>query len=202
MIVGSILSVAQTDIKRLLAYSSIAHAGFILVGVLAFDRTGVSGVMFYLLAYGLATLAAFGIVALVRDGNAEASHIGQWAGLGKQHPVIAGVFALLLLTFAGIPLTSGFSAKFAVFAPAIAHGGTTLAVLVVIGLLCSAITAFVYVRLIVLMYFSDSQGEVRALTPSLLTTVGLAMAVILTIGLGVMPAPVLDLADQASQFIR
>ena len=87
-------------------------------------------------------------------------------------------------------------------APAIAHGGTTLAVLVVIGLLCSAITAFVYVRLIVLMYFSDSQGEVRALTPSLLTTVGLAMAVILTIGLGVMPAPVLDLADQASQFIR
>ena len=84
----------------------------------------------------------------------------------------------------------------------IAHGGTTLAVLVVIGLLCSAITAFVYVRLIVLMYFSDSQGEVRALTPSLLTTVGLAMAVILTIGLGVMPAPVLDLADQASQFIR
>ncbi len=202
MIVGSILSVAQTDIKRLLAYSSIAHAGFILVGVLAFDRTGVSGVMFYLLAYGLATLAAFGIVALVRDGNAEASHIGQWAGLGKQHPVIAGVFALLLLTFAGIPLTSGFSAKFAVFAPAFAPGGTTLAVLVVIGLLCSAITAFVYVRLIVLMYFSDSQGEVRALTPSLLTTVGLAMAVILTIGLGVMPAPVLDLADQASQFIR
>jgi len=194
--------VAQTDIKRLLAYSSIAHAGFILVGVLAFDITGVSGTMFYLLAYGLASLAAFGIVALVREGNAEASHIGQWAGLGKKHPVVAGIFALLLLTFAGIPLTSGFTAKFAAFAPAIAHGGTTLAVLVVIGVLCSAITAFVYVRIIVLMYFSEAQGDVRALNPSILTTVGLAIAVILTIGLGIMPAPVLDLAAQASLFLR
>jgi NADH-quinone oxidoreductase subunit N len=202
MIVGSVLSVAQTDIKRLLAYSSIAHAGFILVGVLAFDITGVSGTMFYLLAYGLASLAAFGIVALVREGNAEASHIGQWAGLGKKHPVVAGIFALLLLTFAGIPLTSGFTAKFAAFAPAIAHGGTTLAVLVVIGVLCSAITAFVYVRIIVLMYFSEAQGDVRALNPSILTTVGLAIAVILTIGLGIMPAPVLDLAAQASLFLR
>lgn len=202
MIVGSVLTVAQTDIKRLLAYSSIAHAGFILVGVLAFDATGVSGVMFYVLAYGLATLAAFGIVALVREGSAEASHIGQWAGLGKKHPVVAGIFALLLLVFAGIPLTSGFTAKFAAFAPALAHGGTALAVLVVIGVLCSAITAFVYVRIIVLMYFSEAQGDVRALTPSVLTTVGLAMAVILTIALGIWPAPVLDLAGQASQFIR
>ncbi len=202
MIVGSILSVAQTDIKRLLAYSSIAHAGFILVGVLAFDITGVTGVMFYLLAYGLATLAAFGVIALVRDGNTEASHIGQWAGLGRRHPVVAGVFALLLLTFAGIPLTSGFTSKFAAFAPAIAHGGRMGAVLVVIGVLCSAITAFVYVRIIVLMYFSDAKGEVVALTPSVLTTLGLAIAVILTIGLGIFPSPVLDLAGQASQFLR
>ncbi|MCA0179019.1 MAG: NADH-quinone oxidoreductase subunit NuoN [Actinobacteria bacterium] len=202
MIVGSVLSVTQTDIKRLLAYSSVAHAGFILVGVLAFDATGVSGVMFYVLAYGLATIAAFGIVALVREGSAEASHIAQWSGLGKRHPVVAGIFALLLLTFAGIPLTSGFTAKFAAFAPAIAHGGTTLAVLVVIGVLCSLVTAFVYVRVIVLMYFSEAQGEVRALNPSVLTTVGLAVAVILTVALGVFPAPVLDLANQASQFIR
>jgi NADH-quinone oxidoreductase subunit N len=204
MVVGSILSVTQTDIKRLLAYSSIAHAGFILVGVLAFDKAGVAGVMFYALAYGLATIAAFGVVTLIRqgEGGGEATALSQWAGLGKSHPVIAGVFALLLLTFAGIPLTSGFTAKFAAFAPAIASGGKGAILLVVLGVLCSAITAFVYVRIIVLMYFDEGRGDVVALTPSVLATIALAVAVIATIGLGVWPGPVLDLATQASQFIR
>lgn len=204
MIIGSVLSVTQTDIKRLLAYSSIAHAGFILTGVLAFDKAGVSGVMFYALAYGLATIAAFGIVALVRqrDGGGEATGLTQWAGLGRSHPVIAGIFGLLLLTFAGIPLTSGFTAKFAAFAPAVATGGRGAVLLVVIGVLCSAITAFVYVRIIVLMYFTEGDGDVVAFTPSVLATIALAAAVIATIGLGVMPGPVLDLAGQASQFLR
>ena len=159
MAVGAVLSVTQTDIKRLLAYSSIAHAGFVLVGVLAFDRTGVSGVMFYLVAYGFMTIAAFAVVALVRQSGSEASHLSQWAGLGKNHPVVAGIFAFLLLAFAGIPLTSGFTAKFATFAPAIAHGGRAGLALVIIGVLASAVTAFVYVRLIVLMYFTDPTGS-------------------------------------------
>ena len=94
MVVGSVLSVTQTDVKRLLAYSSIAHAGFILVAVLAFDRLGVSGTMFYLVAYGFATIAAFAVVSMVRQGGSEASHLSQWAGLGRNHPVVAGVFAL------------------------------------------------------------------------------------------------------------
>ncbi len=204
MVVGSVLSVTQTDMKRLLAYSSIAHAGFILTGVLAFDKAGVAGVMFYALAYGLATIAAFGIVTLIRqsDGGGEATALKQWAGLGKSHPVIAGVFALLLLTFAGIPLTSGFTAKFAAFAPAIATGGKGALILVIIGVLCSVITAFVYVRIVVLMYFNEGRRDVVALTPSVLATIALAAAVIATIGLGVWPGPVLDLATQASQFIR
>ncbi len=204
MVVGSVLSVTQTDIKRLLAYSSIAHAGFILVGVLAFDRSGVAGVMFYVLAYGLASLAAFGLVAMVRvrQGGSEATHLTQWAGLGRSHPFVAGTMALLLLTFTGIPLTSGFTAKFAAFAPAVAHGGTAGVILVVIGVLCSMITAFVYVRVILMMYFTEGKGDVVALSPSLLATVGIAVAVVATIGLGVMPGPVLDLANQASQFIR
>lgn len=204
MVVGSILSVAQTDMKRLLAYSSIAHAGFILTGVLAFDKAGVSGVMFYALAYGLATIAAFGIIAMVRqaDDGAEATSVKQWDGLGKSHPVVAGIFALLLLTFAGIPLTSGFTAKFAAFAPAVATGGKGGVLLVVIGVLCSAITAYVYVKLIVRMYFEEGKGDVVAWTPSVVATIALAAAVIASIGLGVMPGPVLDLAGQASQFIR
>ena len=86
MVVGSVLAITQTDIKRLLAYSSIAHAGFILVGVLAFDRAGVSAVLFYLVAYGFTMIAAFAVVSLVRDGGSEATHLSQWAGLGKRSP--------------------------------------------------------------------------------------------------------------------
>lgn len=204
MVVGSVLAVTQTDVKRLLAYSSIAHAGFILVGLLAFDRAGVAGVMFYLVAYGFSTITAFAIVSMVRQSGSEASHLSQWAGLGRRYPVVAGVFAFILLAFAGIPLTSGFTAKYAAFAPAVAHGGRAGVWLVVIGVLCSAITAFVYVRLIVLMYFSDPVGEqeVVAATPSILTTAAVTLGTLVTIALGVVPGPVLDLAARSSEFIR
>jgi len=204
MIVGAVLSVTQTDIKRILAYSSIAHAGFILVGVLAFDRGGVSGVMFYLVCYGLMTIAAFGIVGLVRDqGNqSEATRLTQWAGLGRRHPLTAAIFAFLLLAFAGIPLTSGFTAKFAVFEPALRSGGAGT-VMVIVGLLCSAITVFVYVRVIVLMYFNDAQGDtVGVVTPSALTQVAIGAGALLTLVLGVAPSSLLLLADNASQFLR
>jgi len=202
MIVGAVLSVTQTDMKRLLAYSSIAHAGFILVGVLSMERAGVSGVMFYLAAYGLTTIAAFAIVGLVREGGSEATHLSQWTGLGKRHPWTAGVFAFLLLAFAGIPLTSGFTAKFAVFKPAL-ESGTAGTVLVVLGLLCSAITVFVYVRIIVLMYFTESTSDsVAVVEPSAFTTVTVATGTLFTLVLGVAPASVLLLAERASQFIR
>ncbi|WP_406829594.1 NADH-quinone oxidoreductase subunit NuoN [Pedococcus sp. KACC 23699] len=203
MIVGAVLSVTQTDVKRLLAYSSIAHAGFILVAVLSFDRTGVSGTMFYLVAYGFMTIAAFAIVSMVRQGGSEASHLSQWAGLGRNHPVVAGVFAFLLLAFAGIPLTSGFTAKFAAFSPAVAFGGKAGVWLVVIGVLCSVITAFVYVRLIVLMYFTEPPaGEaVVAQTASPYLTVAITIGTLVTLVLGVLPAQVLDLAERSSQFL-
>ena len=190
--------------KRLLAYSSVAHAGFILVGVLAFDVTGISGVMFYLVAYGLSTIAAFAIISLVRSGGSEATHLSQWAGLGRKHPVVAGIFALMLLAFAGIPLTSGFTAKFAAFAPAVAHGGLAGVLMVVVGVLASAVTAFVYFRLIVLMYFTDPTGddEVVALTPSIASTVAITVGALATVVLGVFPGPILDLAGRVSQFIQ
>ncbi len=203
MVVGAVLSVTQTDVKRLLAYSSIAHAGFILVAVLSFDRTGVSGTMFYLVAYGFMTIAAFAIVSMVRQGGSEASHLSQWAGLGRNHPVVAGVFAFLLLAFAGIPLTSGFTAKFAAFSPAIAFGGRAGVWLVVIGVLSSLVTAFVYVRLIVLMYFTEPPaGEaVVAQTASPFTTVAITIGTLVTLVLGVQPTQVLDLAERSSQFL-
>jgi NADH-quinone oxidoreductase subunit N len=200
MVVGAVLSVTQTDIKRLLAYSSIAHAGFVMTGLLAFDRIGISSVMFYVVAYGFSTIAAFAIVSLVRDGGSEATHLSQWAGLGKNHPVVAGSFAFLLLAFAGIPLTSGFTAKFAVFSAAIGHGATPLAV---VGVLASAIAAFVYVRVVVLMYFSDPAGDsVRVVSPSILTATAVSIGVAMTLVLGVVPGPLLDLASRSSLFLR
>ena len=166
--------------------------------MLAFDRAGVCGVLFYLVAYGFATIAAFAVVSLVRQGGSEATHLSQWAGLGRRHPVVAGVFAFLLLAFAGIPLTSGFTAKYAVFSPAVAHGGRAVRCSWSSSVsLCSAIAAFVYVRLIVLMYFTEPAGDddvdvvdaVGARRRSRSTVGTLA-----TLVLGILPSPLLDLA--------
>src|SRR5690606_25657165 len=111
---------------------SIAHAGFIIVALISFDRSAVEGVFFYVVAYGVSTIAAFAIVNLMRERDAEATHLSQWAGLGRKHPWLSGAFALLMLAFAEIPLTSGFTAKVAAFMPALEHGGLSGVVLVVI----------------------------------------------------------------------
>ncbi|GAC1443363.1 MAG: NADH-quinone oxidoreductase subunit NuoN [Mycobacteriales bacterium] len=200
MVVGAILAVTQTDVKRMLAYSSIAHTGFILVGIIAVNRAGLSGTLFYLATYGFTTMAAFAIVTLVRDSSGEATHLAQWTGLGRRSPLVAGVFAFLLFAFAGIPLTSGFMAKFAVFKAASAGGAAPL---VVVGVVASAVTAFFYARVVVLMFFNEPavDGPTVAIpSPLTATTIGLGLAV--TLVLGVFPQPVLDLADRAALFIR
>lgn len=199
MVVGSVLAVTQTDVKRLLAYSSIAHTGFILIGVIALSKQGLSGTLFYLLAYGFTTLSAFAVVTLVRDSSGEASHLSQWAGLGRKSPLVAGTFAVFLAAFAGIPLTSGFMAKFAVFAAGVDGGATAL---VVVGVVTSAVSAFYYARVVVLMFFSDppSDGPTVAV-PSGFTAGVIAFGLAVTVVLGVLPQPVLDLADRASQFV-
>lgn len=203
MIVGSVMTITQTDIKRMLAYSSVAHAGFILVGLIAFDRTGVEGVAFYLTAYALTTIAGFGLVTLVRTRGAEATELRQWAGLGKDHPIIAGSMGLALLSFAGIPLTSGFTAKVAAFSAAIVHAGVAGVTLAVIGVLCSAVTAFVYFRIILLMFFSDrGEEEVTVALPSALTQAAIALGLVATILLGVLPGPILATLGDATLFLR
>ncbi len=203
MIAGSVLSVTQSEIKRMLAYSSIAHAGFILVGLIAFDRAGVLGVIFYLGAYALTTIAGFGLVTVVRSQGSEATELRQWAGLGREHPVVAGGMALVLLAFAGIPLTSGFTAKVAAFSAAIAHAGTPGVTLAVIGVLCSAVTAFVYFRVIVLMFFSGPGDEdVVVALPSSLTQAAIALGLIATLALGLFPGPALSAINDASLFLR
>ena len=200
MVLGSVVALTQTDVKRMLAYSSIAHAGFILVGVAALNEAGIAAVLFYLLAYGFSTIGAFAVVTLVRDSAGEATHLSQWAGLAKRSPVVASVFAVFLIAFAGIPLTSGFTAKFTVFQAAFEGGAW---VLVVVGVVASAVAAFFYARVIVLMFFSDPAPEGPTVAvPSALTTVAIALALTVTVVLGVAPQVVLDIADSAASFVR
>ncbi|WP_066582295.1 NADH-quinone oxidoreductase subunit NuoN [Cellulomonas timonensis] len=249
MVVGTIAALVQTDMKRVLAYSSIAHAGFVLTGVIALNSEGIAGVMFYLIAYGAATVGAFGIVSLVRErsvapvavavaagegataegstveGSAvegsdasadggvvigEATHLSQWAGLGRTHPWTALTFTLFLLSFAGIPLTAGFIGKFTVFSAAVAAGAWPLAL---IGVLASAAAVFFYVRVIVLMFFtapagSEEDGDGAPVTSTTtvvsaqgLTAVAVAACALITIALGVLPSSVLDLVAEAAKFI-
>jgi NADH-quinone oxidoreductase subunit N len=200
MIIGSILAVTQTDIKRMLAFSSVAHTGFILLGVVATSAAGLSSTLFYLLAYGFTSLGAFAIVGLVRDASGEATHLSQWAGLGKKSPWMASIFALFLLALAGIPLTSGFTGKFAVFTAAIEGGATPL---VIVAVVASAVAAFFYARVIVLMFFTDPPVDgPSVVVPSALTTIAIAVSAAFTILLGIAPQPVLDLVINAGLFIR
>ncbi|MDQ3615596.1 MAG: NADH-quinone oxidoreductase subunit NuoN [Actinomycetota bacterium] len=206
MVVGSVLALTQTDIKRMLAYSSIAHAGFILTGFVGAQRASgdglgsVQAVLFYLVTYGFLTIGAFAVVTVVRDASGEATHLSRWSGLGKESPLVAAVFAVFLLGMAGIPLTSGFTGKWAVFTSALSGGAWPL---VVTGVLVSAIAAFFYVRVIVLMYFSEPVGAgPTVMMPSVLTTTVIALAFAATVALGIMPGPVLDLAAAAGEFIR
>ncbi|MDQ0377677.1 NADH-quinone oxidoreductase subunit NuoN [Amycolatopsis thermophila] len=196
MAIGAVLGLTQTDVKRMIAYSSIAHAGFLLVGTLAMTDQGLSGTLFYLLAYGFTTLAAFGVVSLVRDAKGEATHLSAWAGLAKRSPVLAGVFTFLLLALAGIPLTSGFVGKFVVFSAALRDG---MAPLVVIALVFSAVAAFFYLRVVVLMYFSKPAPDGPTVTvPGAFTTAAITLGVIITLLLGVAPAFALNWAGAGS----
>ncbi|MEU8465475.1 NADH-quinone oxidoreductase subunit NuoN [Streptomyces sp. NPDC029003] len=200
MLAGAVIAVTQTDVKRLLAYSSIAHAGFILAGVIATSAQGVQAVLFYLAAYSFVTIGAFAVVTLVRDAGGEATHLSKWAGLGRRSPLTAAVFAVFLLAFAGIPLTSGFAGKFAVFKAA-AEGGA--GALVVVGVISSAIAAFFYIRVIVLMFFSEPKADGPTVAvPSPLTMTTIAVGVAVTLVLGLAPQYFLDLAGQASTFVR
>ncbi len=192
MVLAAVVAVTQRDIKRLLAYSSVVHAGFVLTAVVAATPEGLAGAMFYLAAYGFTTIGAFAVITLVRthENGPEAAELTQWAGLGRTSPLLAGALSLFLLAFAGIPLTSGFIGKFAVFEAAVAAGATPL---VVVGVLSSAVTAYFYVRIIVLMYFSEPEGSGPSVIPAgKLTGSVIGVGVAATLLLGVYPTPVLD----------
>jgi NADH-quinone oxidoreductase subunit N len=209
MAVGSVLALTQTDIKRMLAYSSISHAGFLLVGLVGIQQVTTGGdprissiqaMLFYLVSYGFLVVASFALVTVVRDAGGEATHLSRWSGLGKASPLAAGVMAYFLIAMAGLPLTSGFTGKWAVFTSALSGGHATL---VVIAVLLSVVAAFFYFRVIVLMFFADPVGEAPTVAmPSILTTIVIAVGLAATVVMGIYPGPVLDLAGAVGQFVR
>jgi len=200
MVFGSVVAISQRDVKRMLAYSSIAHAGFLLSGVIALNKSGLEASIFYLFAYGIATLGAFAVVTLIRDSGGEVTDLNRWSGLGKRSPLTASVFALFLLAFAGIPLTSGFIGKFSIFSAAYESGNTSL---LIAGVLSSAIAAFFYIRVIVLMFFKDSvEDGTSVVIPSALTTTTIAITSAVTLVLGIYPAPLINFIATFATFVR
>ncbi|WP_103063863.1 NADH-quinone oxidoreductase subunit NuoN [Actinomyces qiguomingii] len=204
MVVGTVAGVVQTDVKRMLAYSAIAHAGYMLIAVMVPNSVGMSALLLYALTYGVATVGAFGVVTLVRSSHdgipgAEATDLDAFAGLGRRSPWLAGAMTLFMLSFAGIPLTAGFVAKFEVFIVGIAGGATWL---VVAAIISSVATAFFYMRLVVLMFFREAEDErvtvVASMGPTALT-IGLAAAV--TVLVGVLPQTVAAMLANAAMLM-
>ena len=210
MLLGSAFAVVQSDVKRMLGYSAVAHTGFLLTGAVGLSTgsfggiTSTQAVLFYLTSYAAATVGAFAIASLVRGrggAGGEAGALARWAGLGRRSPLVAGAFAVLLLSMAGIPLTGGFIGKWAVFSVALAAGQWPVVVLAVAS---SIVAVFFYVRVILVMFFAEpelgiEQGEVAR--PSLLTSGTIAVTVAATFFLGVVPDPVLHLLGNAGSFI-
>ncbi|MET0904030.1 MAG: NADH-quinone oxidoreductase subunit N [Acidimicrobiales bacterium] len=185
MVVGSVLAIVQTDVKRMLAYSSINHAGFILVAVQAASEEGVQAVLFYLAAYTFMVAGSFGIVTVISRKGDVGNDLDDYRGLSRDRPVLALAFALFLFAQAGVPLTSGFFAKFYVITAAVEAGSTGLAI---VAMLTAVVAAFLYLRIIVSMYMSEEDaGEPRTIRVPFAAGLALATCAAVTLGVGVFP---------------
>ncbi|MGI8662787.1 MAG: NADH-quinone oxidoreductase subunit N [Acidimicrobiales bacterium] len=203
LLVGAVLAVVQSDVKRMLAYSSINHAGFILLGVVAADK-GVSGALFYLGAYTFMVAGSFGVVTVVSRRGDAATTLDDYNGLAKREPLLAFAFTIFLLAQAGVPLTSGFFAKFYVLQSAIDAGYWHLAL---VAMLSAVISAFLYLRIVVAMYMADDpEAEGAVETPAVARRVevplgaklALAVAFVATVLIGFLPGPLADSSKDAT----
>jgi NADH-quinone oxidoreductase subunit N len=192
MILGTVVGVVQSNVKRMLAYSSIAHAGYLLVGLVAANTAGKAAVLFYLAAYAVTNLGAFGVIALLGTRDNPHDDIRDFAGLWNRRPGIAALMTVFLLSLGGFPPMAGFIAKWYVFYAAVQEGYYWLAI---IGVLTSVISVFYYLRIVVMMYMTE--GPAAAPAQTLLSRPGLAALALATIAvfyLGVLPTRLLDLA--------
>jgi NADH-quinone oxidoreductase subunit N len=216
LFVGSIAALVQTDVKRMLAYSSISHAGYILIGVQAATKQGTSAALFYLMAYALMVFGAFAVVSVVARNHDDDHSLASYRGLAARQPMLAGLLTLFLLAQAGVPLTGGFVAKLTVFDAAVDAGQYSLAL---IGMLTAVIGAFVYLRIVLTMYAPEPLTEgsedtevdttgaggtttARRLRVDSGTKVALAIAAAGVLFLGILPNVVLEFARDATQLLR
>ena len=194
MILGTVVGVAQSNVKRMLAYSSIAHGGYLLVGLVAANQVGKAAILFYLLGYSVTNLAAFGVIALLSARDRDTDELSDYAGLWHSHPALAALMTVCLLSLGGLPPTVGFVAKWYIFSAAVGAGYYWLAI---IGMLTSVVSVFFYLRVVVMMYMAERTGGP---VPAQVTMVGMA-ALTLSIAaifyLGILPAPVMNYAAQS-----
>lgn len=193
MAVGNIVALSQTNIKRMLAYSSIAHAGYMLLGIIAGTQDGIASVLTYLMIYAFMNIGAFAVVIMLRSGNVKGDSIADYEGLAKTHPLAAALMLVFMFSLTGIPPTAGFMGKFYLFLSAI-HAGYTW--LVVIAVMFSAISAYFYLRIVMLMYMRDPKESV-VLNTSPSIGLALAIAVIAVLLIGILPSGVLNFARVA-----
>lgn len=189
MFYGSIVAIAQDNIKRMLAYSSISHAGYLAIGLAAGNHDAIAGIIFYLAAYTFMNLAAFGIASLLEGKDETNLNINSYAGLGTRKPFLAALLAVIMFSLAGIPPFAGFFGKYYIFIAAIKSNFTWLAIL---GVISSAISVYFYLRIVVLMYFRSTEDEF-AIESSNNSMLAIVFSVLLVILLGVFPGTFLDL---------
>ena len=190
MILGTVVGVVQTNIKRMLAYSSIAHAGYLLLGIVAANRAGKAAILFYLLSYAVSNLGALGIVALLGSPENEHDELRDFAGLKDSRPGLAALMTVFLLSLGGFPPLAGFIGKWYIFNAAVQEGHYWLAI---IGVLTSVVSVFFYLRIVVMMWMTEGPEVVRPRIPAT-AAAGLALATIAVFYLGVLPTRILQLA--------
>jgi NADH-quinone oxidoreductase subunit N len=200
LLVGSIAAVVQTDVKRMLAYSSIAHAGYVLIGVETATPKGTSAALFYLCTYAVMATGAFAIVMVVARKGDDRHDLADYRGLGYARPMLAALLTLFLLAQAGVPLTGGFIAKLSIFSAAVNVGQYWLAL---IGMLAAVISAFVYLRIVLAMYAPEEEvvGEGPRIRVDASTRVALSIMAAAILFLGIVPGIVLDFARDATQLL-
>jgi len=191
MVVGNVMAISQTNIKRMLAYSSIAHAGYILTGIVAGNAYGSNGVLFYLAAYTVMNIGAFGVLSILESENGGHLTFEDYAGLSTHKPVVAGLMALFMFSLAGIPPFAGFFGKYYVFAGAVEAGFTWLAI---VGVLMSVVSAYYYLRLVVVMYFQEQPAGPEAPVTAIGLGALIASAIVI-IGLGLFPSTIVNVTS-------
>jgi NADH-quinone oxidoreductase subunit N len=194
MIVGTVVGVAQTNLKRMLAYSSIAHGGYLLVAIIAANDVGKASLLFYLAAYAVTNVGAFAVIALLGSRHEASDELRDYAGLWHTHPGLAALMTIFLLSLGGFPPTAGFIAKWYVFTAAVGAGYYGLAV---IGVLSSVVSVYFYLRIVVMMYMSERDARPVPPPVSRVAMAGLVASVAAVLALGVLPAPVIAWAERS-----